>query len=77
MEDNKSLPIFGAILVAFLGIPVVMQAVRGGKPTQTAPGPAGAAPQSPAEPAKARPPLLNKNNLSGSEWEVVIIGFPV
>ncbi|NLV42313.1 MAG: hypothetical protein GXY15_13970 [Candidatus Hydrogenedentes bacterium] len=75
MEDNKFLFIFGAVLIVFLGFPIVMQMIRGQKPAPAVAGDANAAPSVPAEPAKT-PPLLNEGNLIGSEWEVVVYGFP-
>ena len=76
MEDNKFLFFFGAVLVVFLGLPVVLQAARGGPAKAGAPGaPAGVA-EAPAQPAK-EPPLLNEGNLIGSEWEADVQGFPV
>ncbi|NLV42314.1 MAG: hypothetical protein GXY15_13975 [Candidatus Hydrogenedentes bacterium] len=76
MEDNKFLFFFGAVLVVFLGLPVVLQAARGGPAKAGAPGtPAGAA-EAPAQPPK-EPPLLNEGNLIGTEWEADVQGFPV
>lgn len=76
MEDNKFLLVFGAVLVVFLGFPIVMQAARGGKPTATAAGTPVAGAEAAAQPAKA-PPLLNEANLVGSEWEADVQGFPI
>ena len=76
MEDNKFLLIFGTVLIAFLGLPIVMQTVRGEKAAPAAAGTAAVGVANPAQPAK-EPPLLNEANLIGSEWEANIEGFPV
>lgn len=76
MEDNKFLLVFGAVLVVFLGLPMVMQAVRGGESTAPPSVAPAAAMEPPAQPSK-EPPLLNEANLIGSEWETDIQGFPV
>lgn len=76
MEDNKFLLVFGAVLVVFLGLPIVMQAVRGGPATAGTPGTPAETAAAPAQPAK-EPPLLNEGNLIGSEWEADVQGFPV
>jgi len=55
MEDNKFLLVFGAVLVVFLGFPIVMQAARGGKPAATAAGTPAAGAEAAAQPAKAPP----------------------
>lgn len=76
VEDNKFLLVFGAVLVAFLGLPIVMQAVRGGPATAGTPGALAETAATPAQPAK-EPPLLNAANLIGSEWATDLDGFPI
>ncbi len=57
--DKKPLLIGGAVIVVFLVLPIVMQAVQ-----MAGPPPAVAAPTT------LEPPLLNAQNLVGSMWEV-------
>lgn len=70
--DNRLLIWFAIFLGAFLGLPIVMQAVRGGTALQTqgaeAGAPAASAATPAADPRLNQPPLLNERNLIGTEW---------
>ncbi|MBW7864693.1 MAG: hypothetical protein H3C30_09810 [Candidatus Hydrogenedentes bacterium] len=67
MDSNKFLIVVAVVLVGFLGLPIVMQAVRG----EQAAGASGAGAVAPPPPAAAKePPRLNESNLIGTEWQV-------
>ena len=87
MDSNKLLVIFVLVVVAFLGFPIVANkmkaqnaAVAPSAPdaaVATAPGqPAGAAAQT-SFPELDEPPLLNEQNLIGSEWQVQLEQYKV
>ncbi len=57
--DKKPLLIGGAVIIVFLALPIVMQAVQMAGPPPTV-----------EKPATLDPPLLNAQNLPGSVWEV-------
>lgn len=71
--DNRLLIWFAVFLAAFLGLPIVMQVVRGGAIFQqqgegTVAPPASSVSSELADPKYNQPPLLNERNLIGTEW---------
>lgn len=77
--DNRLLIGFAVFLALFLGAPIVVQQIRGA-PEYQAQGDAGFIPQKKTDstdPELNQPPILNEQNLVGTEWAVVVENYKV
>lgn len=77
--DNRLLIGFAIFLAVFLGAPIVVQQIRGG-PEYQAQTDMGFIPQKKTEstdPELNQPPLLNEQNLVGTEWAVIVENYKV
>ncbi len=76
--DNKVLIGFVAVLVAFLGFPVVMNKVNQGKTATTVAPVAASVPANSSVPSELlQPPLLNEQNLINSEWQITVEKYKI
>ena len=84
MDSNKLLIGFVVVVIAFLGFPIVASKMKAQNaatpaPATSAPSAQGksAAPPKAAYPELEEPPLLNEQNLVGSEWQVQLEQYKV
>jgi hypothetical protein len=79
LEEHKILTVIGFIVITAIVVPVIAEQVSPGILTKIA-GSAlkgKAVTKKVALPEKLDPPLLNKENLTGTKWEVTVQGFKV
>lgn len=74
--DNRLLIGFSVFLALFLAFPFVAQVLRGDNSSNSTAGESRSTTAS-VDPAMDQPPLLNAQNLVGTEWRVRAEGFEI